>query len=77
MLFQGKFTPRYSAQVGAAVVAFVVTWIVLPTSGESIVQLNQQDDYKFRVRMKKKNDKKDMHVILICRISFWFSQLSV
>ncbi|XP_018043899.1 PREDICTED: major facilitator superfamily domain-containing protein 12-like [Atta colombica] len=46
---------RYSAQVGAAVVAFVVTWIVLPTSGESIdsplisfVQLNQQDDYKFR-----------------------------
>lgn len=39
---------RYSAQVGAAVVVFVVTWIVLPTSGESIVQLDQQDDYKFR-----------------------------
>ena len=54
MLFQGKCTPRYSAQVGAAVVAFVVTWIVLPTSGESMVQLDQQDDYKFRVRMKKK-----------------------
>ncbi|KYN41517.1 putative MFS-type transporter C19orf28 [Trachymyrmex septentrionalis] len=39
---------RYSAQVGAAVVAFVVTWIVLPTSGESMVQLDQQDDNKFR-----------------------------
>lgn len=40
---------RYSAQVGAAVVAFVVTWIVLPTSGESMaIQLDQQDDYKFR-----------------------------
>ncbi|RLU15665.1 hypothetical protein DMN91_011419 [Ooceraea biroi] len=39
---------RYSAQVGAAVVVFLVTWIVLPTSGESIVQLDQQDDYKFR-----------------------------
>lgn len=38
---------RYSAQVSAAVVVFIVTWIVLPTSGES-VQLNQQDDYKFR-----------------------------
>ncbi|KYN02364.1 PREDICTED: major facilitator superfamily domain-containing protein 12-like [Cyphomyrmex costatus] len=39
---------RYSAQVGAAVVTFVVTWIVLPTSGESMVQLDQQDAYKFR-----------------------------
>ncbi|GAB1863351.1 Uncharacterized MFS-type transporter C19orf28 [Camponotus japonicus] len=38
---------RYSAQVSAAMVVFIVTWIVLPTSGESI-QLNQQDDYKFR-----------------------------
>ncbi|XP_012537983.1 major facilitator superfamily domain-containing protein 12 [Monomorium pharaonis] len=39
---------RYSAQVSAAVIAFVVTWIILPTSGESIVELDQQDDYKFR-----------------------------
>ncbi|XP_071642080.1 major facilitator superfamily domain-containing protein 12 [Temnothorax longispinosus] len=39
---------RYSAQVGAAVIAFVVTWIILPTDGESMVQLDQQDDYKFR-----------------------------
>nr|XP_012228674.1 PREDICTED: major facilitator superfamily domain-containing protein 12-like [Linepithema humile] len=39
---------RYSAQVGAAVVVFAVTWIVLPTNGESMVQLDQQDDYKFR-----------------------------
>lgn len=39
---------RYSAQVSAAVVVFVVTWIVLPTSGESMVQLDQQDEYKFR-----------------------------
>ncbi|XP_011637627.1 major facilitator superfamily domain-containing protein 12-like [Pogonomyrmex barbatus] len=39
---------RYSAQVGAAVIVFIVTWIVLPTSGELIVQLDQQDDYKFR-----------------------------
>ncbi|KAL0128711.1 hypothetical protein PUN28_003820 [Cardiocondyla obscurior] len=39
---------RYSAQVGAAVVAFVVTWIILPTNGESMVQLDEQDDYKFR-----------------------------
>lgn len=39
---------RYSAQVGAAVVAFVVTWLILPTNGESMVQLDQQDDYKFR-----------------------------
>ncbi|EFN71460.1 Uncharacterized MFS-type transporter C19orf28 [Camponotus floridanus] len=38
---------RYSAQVSAAMVVFIVTWIVLPTSGES-VQLNQLDDYKFR-----------------------------
>ncbi|KAL6438103.1 hypothetical protein ACFW04_004381 [Cataglyphis niger] len=40
---------RYSAQVSAAVVVFIVTWIILPTSGdESMVQLDQQDDYKFR-----------------------------
>ncbi|XP_070151213.1 major facilitator superfamily domain-containing protein 12 isoform X2 [Polyergus mexicanus] len=40
---------RYSAQVSAAVVVFIVTWIVLPTSGdETMVQLDQQDDYKFR-----------------------------
>lgn len=39
---------RYSAQVSAAVVVFAVTWIVLPTSGESMVQLDQQDEYKFR-----------------------------
>lgn len=40
---------RYSAQVSAAVVVFIVTWIVLPTSEESMVQsLNQQDEYKFR-----------------------------
>lgn len=39
---------RYSAQVAAAVIAFVVTWIILPTDGESMVQLDQQDDYKFR-----------------------------
>ncbi|XP_011158642.1 major facilitator superfamily domain-containing protein 12 [Solenopsis invicta] len=39
---------RYSAQVGAAVMTFVVTWIILPTNGESMVQLDQQDDYKFR-----------------------------
>ncbi|CAL1688786.1 unnamed protein product [Lasius platythorax] len=39
---------RYSAQVSAAVIVFIVTWIVLPTSGESMVQLDQQDDYKFR-----------------------------
>lgn len=50
-------THRYSAQVSAAVVVFVVTWIVLPTSGESMVQLDQQDDYKFRVRKKKKKKK--------------------
>ncbi|XP_076237324.1 major facilitator superfamily domain-containing protein 12 [Calliopsis andreniformis] len=39
---------RYSAQVGAAVVVFVVTWIVLPTNDEVVVQLVQQDSYKFR-----------------------------
>ncbi|XP_076760174.1 major facilitator superfamily domain-containing protein 12 [Xylocopa sonorina] len=39
---------RYSAQVGAAVVVFVVTWIVLPTSEEAVVRLDQQDSYKFR-----------------------------
>lgn len=40
---------RYSAQVGAAVVVFIVTWIVLPTSDESVVRLDPQDGYKFRV----------------------------
>lgn len=39
---------RYSAQVGAAVVVFVVTWIVLPTNEEVVVQLAQADSYKFR-----------------------------
>ncbi|XP_076676797.1 major facilitator superfamily domain-containing protein 12 [Andrena cerasifolii] len=39
---------RYSAQVGAAVVVFVVTWIVLPTSEEAVVRLAQDDSYKFR-----------------------------
>ncbi|KAF7380547.1 hypothetical protein HZH68_016412 [Vespula germanica] len=39
---------RYSAQVSSAVVVFVVTWIVLPTNGESMVLLDQHDDYKFR-----------------------------
>ncbi|KAK2579469.1 hypothetical protein KPH14_010783 [Odynerus spinipes] len=39
---------RYSAQVSAAVVVFVVTWIVLPTNGESMVLLDENDDYKFR-----------------------------
>ncbi|XP_014476796.1 PREDICTED: major facilitator superfamily domain-containing protein 12-like [Dinoponera quadriceps] len=39
---------RYSAQVSAAVIVFVVTWIVLPTNGDSMVQLDQRDDYKFR-----------------------------
>nr|XP_034171566.1 major facilitator superfamily domain-containing protein 12-like [Osmia lignaria]XP_034171567.1 major facilitator superfamily domain-containing protein 12-like [Osmia lignaria] len=39
---------RYSAQVGAAVVVFVVTWIVLPTNEEAVIRLTQQDSYKFR-----------------------------
>ncbi|XP_043252984.1 major facilitator superfamily domain-containing protein 12-like [Colletes gigas] len=39
---------RYSAQVGAAVVVFVVTWIVLPTKEEAVVRLAQEDSYKFR-----------------------------
>ncbi|XP_003701555.1 major facilitator superfamily domain-containing protein 12 [Megachile rotundata] len=39
---------RYSAQVGAAVVVFVVTWIVLPTNEEAVIRLAQQDSYKFR-----------------------------
>ncbi|XP_032664077.1 major facilitator superfamily domain-containing protein 12-like [Odontomachus brunneus] len=39
---------RYSAQVSAAVIVFMVTWIVLPTNGDSMVQLDQRDDYKFR-----------------------------
>ncbi|CAK9804811.1 Major facilitator superfamily domain-containing protein 12 [Anthophora quadrimaculata] len=39
---------RYSAQVGAAVAVFVVTWIVLPTNEEAVVRLTQQDSYKFR-----------------------------
>lgn len=40
---------RYSAQVGAAVAVFVVTWIVLPTNEEAMVRLDEQDTYKFRV----------------------------
>ncbi|XP_031833665.1 major facilitator superfamily domain-containing protein 12 [Nomia melanderi] len=39
---------RYSAQVGAAVVVFIVTWIVLPTNEEIVVRLAQEDNYKFR-----------------------------
>ncbi|XP_051170327.1 major facilitator superfamily domain-containing protein 12-like [Leptopilina boulardi] len=39
---------RYSAQVGAAVIVFIVTWIVLPTSEDFVVRLGTQDDYKFR-----------------------------
>lgn len=39
---------RYSAQVGAAVAVFVVTWIVLPTNEEAMVRLAEQDSYKFR-----------------------------
>ncbi|KAL6438105.1 hypothetical protein ACFW04_004381 [Cataglyphis niger] len=54
---------RYSAQVSAAVVVFIVTWIILPTSGdESMVQLDQQDDYKFRVRTKKPRVKKEITI---------------
>ncbi|CAD1476686.1 unnamed protein product [Heterotrigona itama] len=39
---------RYSAQVGAAVAVFVVTWIVLPTNEGAMVRLAEQDSYKFR-----------------------------
>ncbi|KAJ8678612.1 hypothetical protein QAD02_014399, partial [Eretmocerus hayati] len=39
---------RYSAQVGAAVVVFVVTWIVLPTSSAAGARLGPEDIYKFR-----------------------------
>ncbi|KAI4481731.1 hypothetical protein M0804_009252 [Polistes exclamans] len=39
---------RYSAQVSAAVVVFIVTWIVLPNNGESMVLLDEKDDYKFK-----------------------------
>ncbi|XP_014602409.1 PREDICTED: major facilitator superfamily domain-containing protein 12-like [Polistes canadensis] len=39
---------RYSAQVSAAVVVFIVTWIVLPNNGESMVLLDENDDYKFK-----------------------------
>lgn len=39
---------RYSAQVGAAVVVFAVTWIVLPAREENVVKLDQQDIHKFR-----------------------------
>ncbi|OAD62523.1 Major facilitator superfamily domain-containing protein 12 [Eufriesea mexicana] len=39
---------RYSAQVGAAVAVFIVTWIVLPTNEEAMVRLAEQDSYKFR-----------------------------
>lgn len=44
-----RFFRRYSAQVGAAVIVFIVTWIVLPTSEDSVTRLGQQDAYKFRV----------------------------
>ncbi|KAF7989858.1 hypothetical protein HCN44_008532 [Aphidius gifuensis] len=39
---------RYSAQVGSAVLVFLVTWIVLPTSEDSVVRLSEKDSYKFR-----------------------------
>ncbi|XP_076176604.1 major facilitator superfamily domain-containing protein 12 [Ptiloglossa arizonensis] len=39
---------RYSAQVGAAVMVYVVTWIVLPTNEEAVVRLAQKDSLKFR-----------------------------
>ncbi|XP_011494123.1 PREDICTED: major facilitator superfamily domain-containing protein 12-like isoform X1 [Ceratosolen solmsi marchali] len=39
---------RYSAQVGAAVIVFIVTWIVLPSSEESGVRLGPTDSFKFR-----------------------------
>ncbi|XP_012264755.2 major facilitator superfamily domain-containing protein 12-like [Athalia rosae] len=45
---------RYSAQVGAAVLVFVVTWIILPTQGESVVQVTMNDADKFR------------HIVIIC-----------
>ncbi|KOX70960.1 Major facilitator superfamily domain-containing protein 12 [Melipona quadrifasciata] len=39
---------RYSAQVGAAVAVFVVTWIVLPANEGAMLRLAEQDSYKFR-----------------------------
>ncbi|KAK9294440.1 hypothetical protein QLX08_010957 [Tetragonisca angustula] len=39
---------RYSAQVGAAVAVFVVTWIVLPANEGAMMRLAEQDSYKFR-----------------------------
>ncbi|XP_008558786.1 major facilitator superfamily domain-containing protein 12 [Microplitis demolitor] len=39
---------RYSAQVSAAVLVFLVTWIVLPTNENSLVKLSEQDEIKFR-----------------------------
>ncbi|XP_014212674.1 major facilitator superfamily domain-containing protein 12-like [Copidosoma floridanum] len=39
---------RYSAQVSAAVVVFVVTWAVLPTTEESVARIGPQDSIKFR-----------------------------
>ncbi|XP_034935138.1 major facilitator superfamily domain-containing protein 12-like isoform X2 [Chelonus insularis] len=39
---------RYSAQVGAAIAVFIVTWIILPTNESSVARLNAEDDYKFR-----------------------------
>ncbi|XP_033222432.1 major facilitator superfamily domain-containing protein 12-like [Belonocnema kinseyi] len=39
---------RYSAQVGAAVLVFIVTWVLLPNSEDSVVRLGVQDAGKFR-----------------------------
>ncbi|XP_012280504.1 major facilitator superfamily domain-containing protein 12-like [Orussus abietinus] len=39
---------RYSAQVGAAVTVFIITWIVLPANDESLLQVTEQDANKFR-----------------------------
>uniref|UniRef100_A0ABD2XLR2 Major facilitator superfamily (MFS) profile domain-containing protein n=1 Tax=Trichogramma kaykai TaxID=54128 RepID=A0ABD2XLR2_9HYME len=39
---------RYSAQVGAAVIVFVVTWIVLPSSFIDGVRLGPIDRFRFR-----------------------------
>ncbi|XP_046481255.1 major facilitator superfamily domain-containing protein 12 isoform X1 [Neodiprion pinetum] len=47
---------RYSAQVGAAVTVFVVTWIILPTQGDSVVQVTINDAYKFR------------NIVIICTV---------
>lgn len=44
----------YSAQVGSAVIVFIVTWIVLPTNEESMSRLGQRDSYKFRVNKTSK-----------------------